>query len=222
MKVRISRTHSPVTNLGYGTRIGIWFQGCSIGCRGCVAVDTWSSDARDDTTVEEVMAYVRSRPDDELAQLDGITLSGGEPFDQPEALLELIRALRSWRAEIARPIDILCYSGHREERIRSEHSEIVELLDALIPEPFVLAQRAVIPLRGSANQRVIALTPLGTERYTGEALERMTAQRDTMQVLIGDGRVLMVGIPKDDDIAALTRRLRDRGVRLMKTDPSAQ
>ena len=40
--VSISRLHFPVTTLGPGHRIGIWFQGCSIRCEGCLSMDTWA------------------------------------------------------------------------------------------------------------------------------------------------------------------------------------
>ncbi|HAU1321526.1 TPA: radical SAM protein, partial [Legionella pneumophila] len=42
MMIYISRVHFPVTTLGPGHRIGIWFQGCSIRCPGCISTDTWN------------------------------------------------------------------------------------------------------------------------------------------------------------------------------------
>lgn len=41
--IRLSRLHFPVTALGPGERLGIWFQGCSLGCQGCISPDTWPS-----------------------------------------------------------------------------------------------------------------------------------------------------------------------------------
>ena len=40
--ISLSRLHFPVTTLGPGRRIGIWFQGCSIRCPGCISADTWA------------------------------------------------------------------------------------------------------------------------------------------------------------------------------------
>ena len=44
MLIAINKAHYPVTVLGPGQRIGIWFQGCRIHCPGCVSQDTWAAD----------------------------------------------------------------------------------------------------------------------------------------------------------------------------------
>lgn len=46
MRMILSRLHFPVTTLGPGRRIGVWFQGCSIRCAGCISRDTWETGAR--------------------------------------------------------------------------------------------------------------------------------------------------------------------------------
>ena len=88
--IALSRIHFPVTTLGPGRRIGIWFQGCSIHCPGCISMDTWAP-SRGITTIDEVVSAIAQW----IPTADGITISGGEPFDQPIALLELLRGLRS-------------------------------------------------------------------------------------------------------------------------------
>jgi hypothetical protein len=45
--------------------------------------------------------------------VDGVTITGGEPFEHPDGLAELLRGLHAWRADLERPVDILCYSGLR-------------------------------------------------------------------------------------------------------------
>ena len=42
MALVVNRVHFPVTALGPGRRLGVWVQGCSIGCAGCLAHDTWA------------------------------------------------------------------------------------------------------------------------------------------------------------------------------------
>ena len=103
--IGISRVHFPVTALGPGQRLGIWFQGCSIRCPGCISADTWA-DSKRPTTVGEVLASLLPK----LKEIDGFTISGGEPFDQPEALESLLRGLRS-----STSADILVFSGHKLE-----------------------------------------------------------------------------------------------------------
>ena len=216
MKIRISALNVPVTNLGHGRRLGIWVQGCSIGCRGCVAVDTWATDPRTESTVDEVMRWVEGL---DATDLDGVTISGGEPFEQPEALRELLERLRVWRAGTGRDIDLLCYSGRHEHDLIRDHGDILALLDVVIPEPFVRERAATIALRGSDNQRIVPLTDLGRLRYTGEdRLEELTKQRERMQVFIGETGVRLVGIPRRRDIQNFLRRLNDSGISLSRRD----
>ncbi|MEX0827366.1 MAG: 4Fe-4S cluster-binding domain-containing protein, partial [Haliea sp.] len=88
--LQLSRVHFPVTALGPGRRIGIWFQGCSIRCSGCISLDTWD-DKKGLTSVENFMAEVYEW----VAKADGVTISGGEPFDQVHALERLLVEFRA-------------------------------------------------------------------------------------------------------------------------------
>ena len=86
----VSRLHFPVTTLGPGRRAAIWLQGCSIHCPGCVSRDTWAP-AASLTEVAAVADWIEDQADDGLT---GITVSGGEPLDQPEQLAALLTDLR--------------------------------------------------------------------------------------------------------------------------------
>ena len=101
-EIHISRLHFPVTTLGPGHRVGIWFQGCTIRCNGCIAVDTWQQETGQ-TTVESVIDLVGQWSND----ADGITITGGEPFDQSSALIALLRMLKKLRVR-----DVLVYTGY--------------------------------------------------------------------------------------------------------------
>ena len=105
--LNLSRIHFPVTTLGPGKRIGIWFQGCSIRCKGCISADTWGTE-KGRVSIDEVIKVISNW----LDTAEGITLSGGEPFEQPEALELLLTQLRT-----RTNIDILVYSGHSFEKI---------------------------------------------------------------------------------------------------------
>jgi anaerobic ribonucleoside-triphosphate reductase activating protein len=88
-RISLSKLHFPITALGPGRRIGIWFQGCSIRCAGCMSRDTWAF-TRDGEPVETVL----KRMEPWFAEADGITISGGEPFDQADGLLALLAGFR--------------------------------------------------------------------------------------------------------------------------------
>src|ERR1019366_3390731 len=147
MRLLLSRAHYPVTVLGVGNRIGIWFQGCHIGCRGCVSQDTWDPDQDTATTVENVLAWCRSH---RIEYVDGITISGGEPFDQPEALEALTTGLVEWRAESSlHPLDLLCFSGNPLGYLQRHYSDILDKLDVVVSEPYIDRLPSKLPLRGS-------------------------------------------------------------------------
>lgn len=197
--LHLSRVHFPVRTLGPGARIGIWFQGCSIRCTGCISMDTWDPE-RGETTMGAVLSVVEPW----LRQADGITISGGEPFDQPEALRLLLTALRGRVAG-----DILVYSGYPLEALALEGFE--GLFDVLVADPFDTRSSQTLALRGSDNQRLIPMTVLGRFRYGREAL--VDGRPGTLEIMFDDetGEVFLAGIPRRGDLRRLARILAEMG-----------
>lgn len=165
---------------GPGSRFVLWFQGCSLGCPGCFNPGTHAPTSQDRRTVDVLV-------DEILAQgqaIEGISLSGGEPFEQPEAALALVSAVRA-RSELS----ILIFSGYTIEEIRAmpQGPAILAYIDVLVDGRYEARQRLGRGLRGSANQRIHLLS----ERYgvadveaTPEAEIRIDAQ----------GRVVLTGV----------------------------
>lgn len=208
--IGLNKAHFPVTVLGPGRRIGLWMQGCSIGCPGCVSQDTWAADAGHRVPLAEVLAWCR-----EVAQgqpLDGVTISGGEPFDQPEALAALLDGLHHWRTTAGLDFDVLCYSGHPLARLEREHGALLARLDALIPEPFVEKQPMTHAWRGSANQPLVLLSERGRQRYAAHQDTPAEPGAKRMQVGLHGQRVWWVGLPARGDLAALERLCAERGL----------
>ncbi|RYB04420.1 4Fe-4S cluster-binding domain-containing protein [Lichenibacterium ramalinae] len=206
--VALSRIHFPVTTLGPGRRVAVWFQGCSIRCVGCVSLDTWAV-GRGATTVERAFDAIVPF----LADADGLTVSGGEPFDQPEALAALLRAWRS-----AHRGDVLVYSGHPLEALEPTLSAMRGLVDAVMADPYLVDRPQTLALRGSDNQRLRVMTPLGRERLA--SCERPLAEADrTLDVTFDDltGEVLMAGIPRPGDMARLAAVLAAGGHAVVTT-----
>lgn len=222
--LRLNRTHYPVTVLGPGIRAGIWVQGCTIGCSGCVARDTWDADGGTAVDVGAVLDWLAGLP----GPVDGVTVSGGEPFQQPAALAELLDGIAAWRRGRTEEVDVLVYSGYPWPRL-SRTPRLAALLsrcDAVITGPYVARRNSGVALRGSDNQRVVALTPLGERRYrrpesagdadgggnAGTAGDAVAGRR--MQVEVAAGRIYCIGIPRSGDMDRLTEHLADTGVLL--------
>lgn len=199
--IALSRIHFPVTTLGPGRRLGIWLQGCSIRCPGCISADTWAT-GRGVVKLSHLMARLEPR----LGDADGVTISGGEPFDQPEALHALLTALRSRTAA-----DILVYSGHSFEMISPLLNGMPGLVDALISDPHIADGPQTLALRGSDNQRLHCLTQLGEARF-GMLTKAPSAGRSLDVMFDEDGSVWLAGIPRRDDWQRLQRQLQARGV----------
>jgi anaerobic ribonucleoside-triphosphate reductase activating protein len=208
--IALSRLHFPVTTLGPGRRLGVWLQGCSIRCPGCVSVDTWPTE-RGVTTVARVMDAVQ----DWLPLAEGITISGGEPFDQPDALRALLEALRERTS-----VSIFVYSGHTIERIAPWLAANQGLIDGLMSEPYKASAPQTRALRGSDNQVLHLLTPLGISELG--AIERSIGDEDrTLDVMFdADGTVWFAGIPMRGDLARLRAALAEAGHSISLTEGS--
>ncbi len=200
VELGLSKVHFPIRALGPGQRIGIWFQGCSIRCPGCMSRDTWVA-PRSFTTVEALVAKIGVW----LQEADGITISGGEPFDQPAALGALLAQVRLLSART-----ILVYSGYLFESLQEKHSQAFDAIDVLISGPFDRTRKEKSLLRGSANQQVHCLSE------SGAALWRLveTGGGGGLDLIAeADGAVWIAGIPSPGDLELLGERLRMAGVR---------
>jgi anaerobic ribonucleoside-triphosphate reductase activating protein len=207
LSIRISRIHQPVSVLGFGRRIGIWTQGCSIGCAGCVSVDTWDPKGGTRVSVRDLVDQVGSLADD----FDGITISGGEPFDQPEPLARLLDGLHGVIRDSSRPMDLLAYSGRNMHFLRRRHQSQLDLLDAVIAGPYIESLPSDHAWFGSRNQKLVALSALGNERY-GEG-HQSPARKMQIQVDPG-GSVWMIGVPRSGDMPKIEAGLARRGIQL--------
>ncbi|CDF93197.1 MULTISPECIES: 4Fe-4S single cluster domain-containing protein [unclassified Pseudomonas] len=201
MDLSLSRVHFPVTTLGPGRRLGIWFQGCSIRCPGCISADTWGPGHRR-LSLEQLLEQITPW----LHEADGITISGGEPFDQFDALRSLLESLRQ-RSDL----DILVYSGYSLEQLDEPLFQANGLIDALISDPYIEALGQTMALRGSDNQRLSLLTPLGRARLG--RYERQLEPADKALDLMFDesGSVWMAGIPRRGDLLRLRDLLHEQG-----------
>lgn len=213
MKALISQLHYPVDVIGPGRRIGIWFQGCAIRCHGCISRTTWPADPQFEVDLDEVVNWIHSLSD---MQVDGVTISGGEPFDQPAAFAQLLDAIHAWRASQHRVIDILAYSGRSFTELQADFSQVLSRIDAVVAEPFIDGELTELPLRGSANQQVVPLTPLGRERYTGDALASLATQRRQVQLEVADGEMRMIGIPEQGLMRRIQSHAAAEGVTLRR------
>jgi anaerobic ribonucleoside-triphosphate reductase activating protein len=134
---------------GPGLRFSLFTQGCPHNCEGCHNPATHDPNGGKEMSTEEIIKTMLSNP-----LTDGLTLSGGDPFFQPEPCAEVAEAAK------AHGLNVWAYSGWTFEQLledpRPAVRRLLESVDVLVDGRFVLAQRSLaIKWRGSANQRLI-------------------------------------------------------------------
>lgn len=147
------------------------------------------------TTVKDVLLAIAQW----LPEIDGVTVSGGEPFDQPEALRDLLREIR-----LLTKADVLVFSGYPIEKIADQLDDMAGLIDALISDPYSIEAPQTLALRGSDNQRLNILTPLGNAKFSSYQREAVSSDRKFDLMMDDAGQVWMAGIPGRDDFKRLT------------------
>lgn len=139
---------------GPGERVTIFLQGCPIHCPGCQNTALWPTEGGRLVDTADLAKHVAW-----LAQRHGnVTISGGEPFAQPQALAYLIRDLREAGVK-----HILVYTGYKIDDLVNPLNghylmmrEILTRIDILVDGPFIASQdHDFINWRGSRNQRPI-------------------------------------------------------------------
>jgi anaerobic ribonucleoside-triphosphate reductase activating protein len=132
---------------GPGLRTTVWTQGCKHDCKECHNPSTHDMNGGYDVDVDDLVNFYLKQ---ELQS--GVTLSGGDPFYQPEALLELTSKLKK------NNVNIWCYTGFVFEDLMKDDvcQQVLKNIDVLVDGPFVIAKKSLALLfRGSENQRLI-------------------------------------------------------------------
>lgn len=140
---------------GYGLRYAIYLAGCRHACPGCHNPESWSPSAGEPLTEEILSRIIDEINADSL--LDGITLTGGDPFYNPEALLELLVRLKRETRQY-----IWCYTGFTYEALMKNETtrDCLRFIDTLVDGPFVKhLYDPSLHFRGSSNQRILHLHP---------------------------------------------------------------
>lgn len=149
-RLNLSSVKRGIRANGFGNRTVVWVQGCTIGCAGCVNPNTHPH--REQWTVDPVALGRRIAAD---PHCDGLSLSGGEPFQQANVSAILAETVRS------AGLSVLIFTGYRYERLERSASPAVQRLlsaaDTLVAGPYIAGHRPV-GLLASANQRIVQLT----------------------------------------------------------------
>lgn len=159
--MNVARILYPVQVLGPGKRVGIWVAGCPRRCKGCSNPELWTQRPEYEVSIEQLFSFIEAIARDH--EIDGFTISGGDPMEQAEELVQLVKYLTTISS------DILVYTGYRIDALKEQKNPAIESLLAavsvLIDGEYMEELNDDSFLRGSSNQRVYVLNPDYQDKY---------------------------------------------------------
>ena len=140
--MRIAGTLSCSLVNGPGVRYVIFCQGCAHHCPGCHNSDTWDFNGGIEMIIPSIVhdIVVNHR------HVDGVTLSGGDPFYQQKECVELLKHL-------PKRLNIWIYTGFLHEEIKD--TELAKMADYIVDGHFEQDKIITGQYYGSSNQRII-------------------------------------------------------------------
>jgi anaerobic ribonucleoside-triphosphate reductase activating protein len=187
--------------VGPGKRLCIWLQGCMWRCPGCRNQDFLPLHRRHVLSPAELLALV-----DRHAGIDGVTLSGGEPLLQAEALVPFLRGVRE------RGLTAVCYSGWKLERLQADGAppalvDFLGVVDLLIDGDYRADLGPGDTYCASSNQELRFLSG----RITRQHLQGQPEQELTFR----GGKVAATGTLPEEVFTKLREGLLQLGVRIV-------
>jgi anaerobic ribonucleoside-triphosphate reductase activating protein len=180
--INIANSYYPCETLGPGTRFCIWVQGCHFNCYKCISSKYQPFEEKQLYSPEKLAEIILAKP-----KLDGITISGGEPFEQAESLAVLLTLITDKRPELS----FICYTGYAIEKLTWETAnELLKKLDVLIADPYIHELNNGLGLKGSSNQRIFFLTDK-LKQYK----EKLEISERELDCIYRDNEIEIIGIP---------------------------
>lgn len=144
-KIRIAGIEPESIVDGDGIRYVIFTQGCPHHCPGCHNPETHDFNGGKEMDVKDITCDFARNP-----LLNGITLSGGEPFCQEKACIKLADKAHSYG------LDVWCYTGYTYDEVKDR--ELIKHIDVLVDGKFIESEKSLdLLFRGSKNQNIISL-----------------------------------------------------------------
>lgn len=200
--LKVDRVQSSTANLGPGKRAVVWFHGCTRGCEHCIASEMNRSDEYEPFDAKGLAERICSIPG-----IEGVSLSGGEPFQQDsKELLLFLKELKT-RSNLG----IMVYTGYLLSELKGEErfSELLNQIDLLVDGPYVYELDGGELWRGSSNQSFHFLT----NRYKSLARDLERSKGRQIDVTFEKGlEFAFAGIPPKDFKQKLSHRLRGSGM----------
>lgn len=163
---------------GPGVRSVVWVQGCNLGCAGCFNPET--HDAHASITPEATTAIASWVLENNV---DGLTVSGGEPLQQLDGVLELGQLVRA----TGKSVVVLTGFTTKQVLNRAPRETLAKAFDVVIAGPYLASHHSASGLRGSSNKEFLFLT----DRYD---LESFVKTPDAEVIIDSEGGIIVTGV----------------------------
>jgi anaerobic ribonucleoside-triphosphate reductase activating protein len=162
MKIKISQVINDSIVDGAGIRLAVFTQGCIHNCPACHNPQTHDINGGKETDTNKIAAIMANNP-----LLDGVTLTGGDPFMQAKQCAEIAKDAHGLG------LNVWTYTGYTYQQLCDKNdpdfNALMDNTDVLIDGRFILEQRSLeLKFRGSKNQRII---DMNKTRETGKIVE---------------------------------------------------
>lgn len=197
-ELSVARVLFPVRTLGPGERLGIWLYGCDRGCAGCANPELWNQNDVALVRVDFLLSAITKM--DKI--IEGVTITGGEPLQQCEALNELLDGI------LMITEDVLLYTGYRMEELDDAQRAVCLKASVIIDGAYIQEQNRGHPLKGSENQNIYYRDDIYRQYYE-EYVEKVMNTRITQTFRISGG-VVVPGIHEAGFMGKYRERIKNR------------
>lgn len=186
--------------LGYGKRLVIWVAGCPFRCPRCIQPDYLPKNSGKDISISELTNVVNQY----LNQLDGITISGGEPLWQADGLMLFLET-------IPRSLDKMVFTGYRYDELNNSQLRCLSYFDLVVDGRFNQDKKGDFLWRGSSNQNFYS----PTNKYSNDDIQMFTDKSSAgIQIIVNKNSMYFYGIPIGSELDHINTKLQDNQILL--------
>lgn len=200
---KLNRIQYPVYNLGTGKRIAIWVQGCSLACKNCISKTLQTKNGGKNIEIEFLVNEIVKVNQD----FSGITITGGEPFQQYQQLIAFCAYLKQ-----KSNLEIYVFSGYYLDELYQLFPDklFLKYIDFLMDGRYEKQNHDNKNVRGSKNQNLYKFDD------DKAILQTKFFKSDKLSYKIDDDQqIYLSGIPKQNELNKLSEHIKESGINLI-------
>ncbi len=181
MKINIAHIEPESYIYAPGKQFVIWVQGCGLHCRGCWNTEMWDFEPKHLIEIDKLVEQIDNTP-----ELDGVTILGGEPFDQLEPVFQLSLIIKE------RGLGLTIYTGYEIDELTNPiQKKILQHTDLIHTGRYIQSKRNIdLQWTGCENKKTIFLTDFYQQKIDN-------ANYCEIQIN-AEGEITLLGFPENE------------------------